>query len=289
MSIGLLLIAFVGWYFSRPHANTTSPTLIAIPLTTDPGFEGMPSLSPDGNYVAFIAGGGEQEKDFDLYVKQIGGGPPLRLTSGPAVEEFPAWSPDNRSIAFVRPMGDKLEVLLISPFGGPERKLAEISVDTSTSIFSWAPPYLSWTPDSKYLLTMDRLSPEEPYALFILSVATGEKRRLITPTGTATADGNPAISPDGRTLAFVRVVAEGDTQLCLLPLSENYAPAGDVRRLDLPQQFITSPAWTSDGREIVYSASETWASGEWRLWIHLLWNERARQEVLRRRLGADCG
>jgi len=113
---------------------------------------------------------------------------------------------------------------------------------------------------------MDKLSPEEPYGLFILSVATGEKRRLTTPPAPATADGNPAISPDGSTLAFVRVVAEGDTQVCVLPLSENYAPAGKARRLDLPQQFLTSPAWTTDGREIVYSASETWASGAWRLW-----------------------
>ena len=263
--IGLLLIAFVGLYFIRPRASTTPPPLIAIPLTTDPGFEGMPSFSPDGNYVAFIAGGGEPEKDVDLYVKQIGGGPPLRLTSGPAVEEFPAWSPDNRAIAFVR-QGEKLEVFLISPFGGPERKLAEITADTSTSLFSWVPPYLSWTPDSKYLVTMDRLSPDEPYGLFVLSVATGEKRRLTTPPAPATADGNPAISPDGRTLAFVRVVAEGSTQVWVLPLSANYGPAGEVRRLDLPQQFLTSPAWTADGREIVYSASDQWAAGETRLW-----------------------
>jgi serine/threonine protein kinase len=264
--IGVLLIAFVG-YFIKPRTITTPPPLIALPLTSDPGFEGMPSLSPDGNYVAFIAGCDEPEKDFDLYVKQIGGGPPSRLTSGPAVEQFPAWSPDNRSIAFVRPKGDKLEVLLISPFGGPERKLTEITADTSTSFFSWVPPYLSWTPDSKYLVTMDRLSPEEPYGLFILSVATGEKRRLTTPPATATADGNPAISPDGRALAFLRIVAAGlNTQVCVLPLSENYRPAGEVRHLDLPQQFLTSPTWTSDGREIVYSASEPWVSGETRLW-----------------------
>src|SRR4030095_16208908 len=240
------------WYFLWPRPSTPLARLTAIPLTSDPGFEGPPSPSPDGNYVAFIAGGGEPEKEFDLYVKQIGGGLPLRLTSGPACEVFPAWSPDNRSIAFVRPKGEKLEVLLISPLGGPERKLAEIAADTFTGIFSWAPPYLSWTPDSKYLVTMDRLSPEEPYGLFILSVATGEKRQLTTPTPRATADGNPAISPDGRTLAFVRVVAEGDTQVCVLPLSKNYEPVGEVRPLDVSEQFLTSPAWTSDGREIVY-------------------------------------
>ncbi len=264
----LLLTATVAayWYFLWNRPSTPRPPLTAIPLTTDPGFEGMPALSPDGNYVAFIAGGGEPQREFDLYVKQIGGGPPLRLTTGPAVEQFPAWSPDNLSIAFVRPKGERLEVLLISSLGGPERKLTENTADQSTSLFSWVPPYLSWTPDSKYLVTMDRLSPEEPYGLFILSVATGEKRRLTTPPAAATADGNSAISPDGRTLAFVRVIASSFTQICVLSLSENYDPAGEVRCLDLPQQFVTSPTWTSDGRELVYSASEPWLSGETRIW-----------------------
>jgi eukaryotic-like serine/threonine-protein kinase len=267
VTVLLLTATVVGyWYFLRPRPSTPLPPLSAIPLTSDPGFEGMPSLSPDGNYVAFIAGGGEQQKDFDLYVKQIGGGPPLRVTSGPAVEEFPAWSPDGRSIAFVRTKGDKLEVLLISPLGGPERKLAETTADTSTYLFSWCPPYLSWSPDSKYLVMMDQLSPGEPYGLFIISVATGEKRRLTTPSAPATADGNPAVSPDGHMLAFVRIVSDSNTQVYVLPLSKNYAPAGEARRLDLLQPFLTSPAWTSDGTEIVYSASEPWAMGDMKLW-----------------------
>ena len=38
----------------------------------------------------------------DIYVKLIGGGPPLRLTKDPAPDRFPAWSPDGLSIAFLR-------------------------------------------------------------------------------------------------------------------------------------------------------------------------------------------
>jgi eukaryotic-like serine/threonine-protein kinase len=264
--IGLLVIALVGWYFIRPHANATPPPLIAIPLTTDPGFEGMPSLSPDGNFVAFIAGGGEQQKDFDLYVKQIGSGPPLRLTCGPAVEEFPAWSPDGRSIAFVRPTGQKLEVFLISPLGGPERKMAETTPYRSSGELDWNANYLSWSPDSKYLVMADQASATEPFSLFVFSVATGEKRRLTTPPSAASTDGDPAISPDGHVLAFVRVISDGNPQLYLLPLSEDYGPAGEARRLDLPQTFVTGPAWTSDGREIIYSGSEPWEAGERKLW-----------------------
>jgi Tol biopolymer transport system component len=210
------------------------------------------------------ASGGPQTDNFDIYVKQIGGGPPRRLTSDAAVDVFPAWSPDGRSIAFIRERGDKVEVLLIPSLGGPERKIADTVADNSTFMFSWAPPYLSWSADSKYLVTTDRASPGEPHSLFVLSVATGEKRRLTTPPATALADGNPAISPDGRTLAFVRIASHGNPQLYVLPLSADYKSAGVERHLDLSQPSVIGPAWTADGQEILCSVGQRW--GEWRLW-----------------------
>jgi Tol biopolymer transport system component/serine/threonine protein kinase len=262
---GLLLIAVSAWYLSHmiTKRGLTPPALTAVPLTTDPGFEGLPSLSPDGNQVAF-ASGGPQTDNFDIYVKQIGGGPPRRLTSDPAVDEFPAWSPDGRSIAFIRDRGDKLEVLLIPSLGGPERKIADTVADRSIFIFSRDPPYLSWSADNKYLVTTDRASPGEPPSLFVLSVGTGEKRRLTTPPATALSDGNPAVSPDGRTLAFVRIISDGNPQLYVLPLSEDYQAAGEERHLDLSQPSVISPAWTANGQEIVCFAGQRW--GEGRLW-----------------------
>ena len=261
--VGVLLLLAVGaWYLSRlmTKRGLTPPALTAVPLTTDPGFEGMPSLSPDGSQVAF-ASGGPQTDNFDIYVKQIGGGPPRRLTSDAAVDEFPAWSPDGRSIAFIRDQGEKLEVILIPSFGGPERKIAETVADHSNYILSRDPPYLSWSADNKYLVTTDRASAGEPPSLFVLSVVTGEKRRLTTPPATALSDGNPAVSPDGRTLAFVRIISEGSPQLYVLPLSEDYQSAGEERHLDFSQPSVISPAWTANGQEIVCFAGQRWGEG----------------------------
>jgi len=267
--VGILAAVFIvalgAFYFLR-KPESRQPALVARPLTTDQGFEGMPSFSPDGNYVAFIAGGGEQQKDFDLYVKQIGGGPPLRLTSGPAVEEFPAWSPDGRSIAFVRTKGDKLDVLLIPPIGGPERKVAEVAADTSTYVFSFVPPLLSWSSDSKFIVTTDRQSPEESPGLFLLSVSTGEKRRLTSPPPPSLADGNPAVSPDGRSLAFVRLISFGHPQLFVLPLTEDYRPGAEARRINFSQPWVVNPVWSHDGQEILCSvADQPWMARP-RLW-----------------------
>src|SRR5262249_2315340 len=71
------------------------PEPVLLPLTTYPGIEGPPSLSPDGSQVAF-------HKNGDIFVKQVDGEPRVQLTAGPDNEAAPSWSPDGRYIAFVR-------------------------------------------------------------------------------------------------------------------------------------------------------------------------------------------
>jgi len=99
--------------------------MTAVPLTTYPGSERHPTFSPDGNQVSF-SWDGEKQDNFDIYVKLIGAGSPLRLTTDAADDFSPAWSPDGRAIAFLRRLpGVRAAVMLISPLGGSERMLAE--------------------------------------------------------------------------------------------------------------------------------------------------------------------
>jgi Tol biopolymer transport system component len=123
---------------------------------------------------------GQKQDNYDIYVKLIGtGGSPLRLTTDPAADLSPAWSPDGRFIAFFRLLPrepEKAAVMLIPALGGPERKLAEVLIADFLP-----PPYLAWSPDGSWLVMSDRGSHTEPVALFLLSVETGEKRRLTSP------------------------------------------------------------------------------------------------------------
>ncbi len=222
--------------------------LQAVPLTGYPGSEFSSSFSPDGNQVAFCWDG-ENQDNLDIYVKMIGSETPLRLTTDPARDFSPAWSADGRRIAFLRAMPrQKAAVLLIPAIGGPERLVAEISDvggDSSSN--------LARGPDSKELVVTERTSPGDPFALFLLSTESGEKRRLTSPPAKSLGDSGPAFSPDGRSLAFARVLGFLVSDIYLLALAEDLTPNGEPKRLTFQNLPSWSPTWTPDGREIVYA------------------------------------
>jgi eukaryotic-like serine/threonine-protein kinase len=101
-----------------------SISFASIPLTSYQGREQQPTFSPDGNSVAF-SWNGEAQDNWDIWVKLIGPGAPLRLTTDAAADISPAWSRDERSIAFGRINGDRLAVLVVPALGGPERQVFE--------------------------------------------------------------------------------------------------------------------------------------------------------------------
>jgi DNA-binding winged helix-turn-helix (wHTH) protein len=124
---GLLAVAaaiWIGLTHTTTPAGASSP--ITVPLTGNSGIETLPSFSPDGQQVAY-AWDRATGSDLDIYVKLIGGGPPLRLTDGDADEYSPTWSPDGRQIAFLRRSTEGAGIFVIPAFGGPEHKLGELS------------------------------------------------------------------------------------------------------------------------------------------------------------------
>jgi eukaryotic-like serine/threonine-protein kinase len=252
--LALLVAAAVAVWFSLSNSKAPEEPLFAVPLTSYPGHERQPSLSPDGNQVAFSWNGDKQD-NFDIYVKLIGSGTQLRLTTAPEADSLPAWSPDGRSIAFIREgPGATAAVFLVSPLGPPERKVAEVSrigIDRERTDRERG---LAWTPDGKSLVVTDRNSDNEPLGLFLLSVESGEKQRLTSPSQKVFMDSQPAFSPDGRTLAFVREVTLGIRDIYLSTLSKDFQPIGEPKRLTFENRLTFSPVWTVAGHDIIFSS-----------------------------------
>jgi Tol biopolymer transport system component/DNA-binding winged helix-turn-helix (wHTH) protein len=256
-----LFSAAIGWQLWRLPAGRNE---IVIPITTFPGVARDPSLSPDGSKVAFTWGGDRQD-NVDIYVREIGTSGLVRLTTDPGADEYPAWSPDDRSIAFLRSEENgTASVMVIPPLGGLERKISELGPRLGPDEIGTPVP-LSWTPDGKWLAIALRDSTGEPRAIWLISVDTGERRRLTSPEGLAVADTNPSVSPDGAFLAFSRGrVSQYAQRPFVVPLARDWRPAGEPRPLPASSNLISGIAWAGP-REIVYSGGGGATGHLWRV------------------------
>jgi Tol biopolymer transport system component len=197
-------------------------------------------LSPDGSQVVF-------ERSGDIFVKQADDESSVQLTRTPMAESSPIWSPDGRQIAFVR---DGTALFFISPLGGGERKVANLRVPPMLQTMAWMP--------SGGSLVVSELTSSLCASLFLISVATGERRRLTWPPEPSIGDGWPAVSPDGRTLAFARYSQDSTANIHLLALA-----GGEPRQITSDKASLLGLAWSPDGRDLIFSSNR---GGDYRLW-----------------------
>jgi len=224
---------------------------VPVPLTTYRGLQMSPSFSPEGDRVAFSWDGPKRD-NFDIYVKLIGAEEPVHLTKNPAPDGNPAWSPDGHWIAFQRWLSsERVGVFLIPAVGGAERKLTEVLGNLSKY---GVESRMSWHPSSQWLVIPDKSSAQEPLALSLVSVETGEKRKLTSPPKGILGDVDPAVSPDGRAVAFTRVISENGTDLYLLELSASLSAMGEPKRITFWQRCTREPAWWPDGDSILFAS-----------------------------------
>jgi Tol biopolymer transport system component/DNA-binding winged helix-turn-helix (wHTH) protein len=247
-AMAALIAVIAGWYWSRSGVTrglTTAPVLL-YPFG---GIQDDPSFSPDGNQIAFTWRPPDSNND-DVYVLRIGDLHAIRLTSDPALDKSPAWSPDGRQIAFIRRRGSRGEIRLISPAGGPEQKV----VETEGTL-------VAWSADSQTLAFIDRAAGEDLYSIFLVPASGGPKRRVTFPTAEKTyGDSSPAISPDGRTLAFVRYLTYDVADVFVHPLD-----GGKPRRLTFDKRQIRGLAWMPNGKELIFSSNRNGRHQLWRV------------------------
>lgn len=252
------------WYFLRlPKAPNASPRL--VPLTSYPGVAFAPTISPDGRQLAFVWDGGTG--NYDVYLKLIGIGDPIRLTTNLAQNLHPAWSPNGQYLALLRNSPVNRQVVIMPALGGSERELTDL--ETSPGTWTTEPNEADkrrgpvWSSDGKFLAVTDGdkegSKEKRGDGIFLVKVSDGSKRRFTAPPASY-YDCSPAFSPDGKFLAFVRYVTNSVTDLFIAHL-----PDGRIRRLTSDRREIEGASWTPDSRSIVFSSNRNGAFCLWRI------------------------
>jgi Tol biopolymer transport system component len=168
-------------------------------LTTDPGYEGEPTFSPDGRTIAYVA---DRDGNFEIYLQQIAGGPAINLTHDPAADIQPAFSPDGREIAFVSDRSSASSIFHAAPSmphaGGDIWVMPTLGGAPRRIVQNGNSP--SWTPDGSGILYVHGTFRNSQIAH--VSSTGGESRDIPIEEPFLLRYFFPRLSEDGRWLVY---------------------------------------------------------------------------------------
>jgi TolB protein len=116
-------------------------------LTDTPEYDGAPSWSPDGLWLAYESYLPlEQDGNLEVFIRPLDGSQaPIRLTDDPAADHSPAWSPQGRTLAFVSTRSGDPEIWLADLDQVAER-FTNLSQDARS-----LEAHPAWSPDGSLL------------------------------------------------------------------------------------------------------------------------------------------
>lgn len=236
-------------------SDGTSVRRIILPGMEPPCCYG-PTLSPDGEWVAFTDAPANPFSPVELWIARIDGSE-ARLVVGPAAdgESGPwasgAWSPDGRTLAFTlvrRAAADSgrswdYGIATVPVAGGGIVELTDSRLTKSLGP--------SWSSDGRRIAFQrhDRLVSGSPeVALWEVDVETREERPLIDLP--ERDEFGPAWSPDGSHLAFTGMLV-GSDRLDVFSVTAD----GQVVTQLTSDGVSGAPVWSPDGAWIAYSST----------------------------------
>jgi Tol biopolymer transport system component/DNA-binding winged helix-turn-helix (wHTH) protein len=248
LTLTLVVAALGAGLVLRRPAQMPDPKL--LPLTTYPGLEYMPAISPDGKRVAFAWTGPSITGSYAVYVKGISDDRARKLTETPsgASDGDPVWAPDGKSVYFFRRGGAQSGVHVASLDG----KLARLVTPTALSGRRLRRSRFDVSPDGRSIVFPDAIDEQGTAALFLLDLSTMQRRQITRPPADSEGDGDPAFSHDGKTVAFQRDSLDSQQ----LYLWSNLQGERRVVSDNFIGDFIDGIAWTADDQELILGGQE---------------------------------
>ena len=191
------------------------------------------ALSPDGRRLA--VGAGLSAGGLSIWVKQLDHGPFSRLSFG-GQDRRPAWSPDGRMVAFIRDSGNGGNVYARPADGsGTDHLIARIDRPIQE---------VTWSGDGRWLVV--RTDNGTTGTGDLVGIRTSGDTTPVPLVATEFTELHPAISPDGRWLAYASNES-GSNEIYVRPF-----PQTSGGRWQVSNGGGIEPRWSADGRELFF-------------------------------------
>jgi Tol biopolymer transport system component len=245
----LLAIAGVAWWRGWLTGAEPTPT-IAVKALTSTGTDFAPTISPDGEWIAYTRG--VPGRSADIFLQSLGDRTAVQLTHDLGPVGNPAFSSDGTQIAFCSLVRGGA-IYVMGRMGGNVRRLTERGFNPS------------WSPDaSRIVFGLEPVS-GNPYTrnsgdiqLVIVDVATGKQ----TETGIQDAV-QPAWSPRGRRIAFWGLNNQANRDI--YTAAADGTGGGKPVAITNDEAVDFSPIWSPDGQWLYFASTRGGPMGIWRV------------------------
>lgn len=247
----ILLAGCAGTEYGRRGKTFVFPTSGAVTnltqITTEKGPDIYPSVSPDGERLAFQR---SQKDNYDIWVVDTETGRGLtRVTNHPLDDRNPSWFPDSRTMAFDSPRVDTYSIWRKSASGtGGVTQITRggtVDFDADVSPNGHRIVFTSEVPETV-------LEKEEEGMMWRVFTKILPYIWMVDATGsnlTQFGQGiSPAWSPDGTRIAFASNIA-GNFDIWVMD-----ADGGNLSQLTSHSENDIDPCWSPDGTKIAFAS-----------------------------------
>ena len=245
--VGILVLVVLGYVLPNrvrePRFSELDTSFTQ--LTSQPGEELFPNLSPDGRTLMYAS---RESGNWDIYLQRVGGENPLNLTADSDADDLQStFSPDGDSIAFRSERGGG-GIFVMGATGESVRRLTDFGFNP---VFSPDGAEIAFATESVGTTPSSRGSNSE---LWVADVRTGDARLVFE--GDAV---QPHWSPNGSRISYWMQTG-GQRDIWTIP-----ADGGEAVAVTNDAPLDWSPVWSPDGKYVYFSSDRSGSMNLWRV------------------------